>query len=132
MNRDLEPLKQQYPDNFANYMDDVAIGTDNLPAGRSLYTEIVHKFLDTLALHSYFLKVSKCKFEKDEVKFLGFRLGNRSVRIDPSKVGLAPRTQISQESPPDPWCPQIPAGFHTGLFLACQTPTLAAQERGQI
>jgi hypothetical protein len=87
MNRDLEPLKQQYPDNFANYMDDVAIGTDNTPAGQRLHAEIVHKFLDVLALHSYFLKVSKCEFEKDEVEFLGFRLGKGSVRIDPSKIG---------------------------------------------
>jgi hypothetical protein len=34
MNRDLGPLKQKYPDNFANYMDDVAIGTNNSLEGR--------------------------------------------------------------------------------------------------
>jgi hypothetical protein len=34
INRDLRPLKQKYPDNFANYMDDVAIGTDDSPEGR--------------------------------------------------------------------------------------------------
>ena len=41
MNRDLAPLKQKYPDNFSNYMDDVAIGTDNTVEGRKLHREIV-------------------------------------------------------------------------------------------
>jgi hypothetical protein len=29
MNQDLGPLKQKYPDNFANYMDDVTIETND-------------------------------------------------------------------------------------------------------
>src|SRR5712672_2932458 len=37
MNRDLAPLKQKYPDNFSNYMDDVAIGTDDSPGGKELH-----------------------------------------------------------------------------------------------
>ena len=37
MNRDLGPLKQKYPNNFSNYMDDVAIGTDNTNSGRELH-----------------------------------------------------------------------------------------------
>jgi hypothetical protein len=48
MNRDLEPLKQKYPNNFANYMDDVAIGTDDSPSGRQLHQNIVHEFLTIL------------------------------------------------------------------------------------
>ena len=48
MNRDLEPLKQLYPNNFANYMDDIAIGTDNTPQGQALHEHIVHQFLDIL------------------------------------------------------------------------------------
>ena len=65
MNRDLAPLKQKYPDNFSNYMDDVAIGTDNTEEGCKLHQEIVREFLGLLADHSYFLKAFKCKFEKD-------------------------------------------------------------------
>src|SRR5712671_6143765 len=37
MNHDLAPLKQKYPDNFANYMDDVAIGTNDSSKGRELH-----------------------------------------------------------------------------------------------
>ena len=48
MNRDLEPLKQLYPNNFTNYMDDIAIGTDNTPQGQALHEHIVHQFLDIL------------------------------------------------------------------------------------
>src|SRR5882757_4965970 len=87
MNRDLELLKQKYPNNFANYMDDVAIGTNASPEGRNLHKQIVHEFLDTLEQHSYFLKASKCEFEKEEMEFLGFRVGGGTVRIDPSKIG---------------------------------------------
>ena len=87
MNHDLEPLKQLYPNNFANYMDDIAIGTDNTPQGQVLHEHIVHQFLDILEQHSYFLKVSKCEFEKREIEFLGFLVGNGTVCIDPTKVG---------------------------------------------
>jgi hypothetical protein len=48
MNRDLGPLKQKYLDNFANYMDDIAIGTDDSPEGRELHEQIIHNFLDIL------------------------------------------------------------------------------------
>ena len=37
MNRDLAPLRQKYPDNFSNYMDDVAIGTSDSLEGRRLH-----------------------------------------------------------------------------------------------
>jgi hypothetical protein len=87
MNRDLEPLKQKYPNHFANYMDDVAIGTDDSPSVRELHAEIVHEFLHILEQHSYFLKVFKCEFEKKDIEFLGFRIGKGTVRIDPSKIG---------------------------------------------
>jgi hypothetical protein len=41
-------LKQKYPDNFANYMDDVAIGTNDSSEGRQLHQQIIHEFLDIL------------------------------------------------------------------------------------
>ena len=87
MNQDLRPLKQKYPHNFANYMDDVAIGTDNSPAGQELHEKILKEFLNILREQSYFLKASKCDFEKGEIDFLGFRVGGGTVRIDPSKIG---------------------------------------------
>ena len=100
MNRDLAPLKQKYPNNFSNYMDDVAIGTDNTVEGRKLHREIVREFLGLLADHSYSLKASKCKFEKAQIEFLGFSVQNGTVQIDPSKIGGIsnwPRTLHSQK-----------------------------------
>jgi hypothetical protein len=87
MNQDLGPLKQKYPDNFANYMDDVAIGTNDSPEGRKLHEQIIYDFLDILEQHSYFLKVLKCEFEKNRMEFLGFQVGKGTVKIDPSKIG---------------------------------------------
>ncbi len=72
MNRDLAELKQKYPENVSNYMDNVAIGTDDSPAGIWLHKEIIHCFLAILKQHAYFLKLSKCEFEKEEMEFLGF------------------------------------------------------------
>jgi hypothetical protein len=68
-------------------MDNVAIGTDDSPEGRKLHEQIIHDFLDILQQYSYFLKASKCKFEKGRIEFLGFQVGEGTVKIDPSKIG---------------------------------------------
>ena len=86
MNQDLTLLKQKYLNNFSNYMDDVAIGTDNTESERELHRQITHEFLEILKQHSYFLKVSKCEFEKKQIRFLGFLVTNRTTHIDPSKI----------------------------------------------
>ena len=87
MNQDLEPLKQKYPYNFTNYMNNVVIGTEDLLDGCKLHEQIVNEFLAILKKHSYFLKVSKCKFKKPDMKSLGFKVGQGTVQIDPSKIG---------------------------------------------
>ncbi len=87
MNQDLEPLKQKYPKNFTNYMDDIAIGMEDSPEGRVLHQKIVHEFLETLKQHSYYLKVSKCEFEQPNMEFLGFQVSNGTVKVDSSKIG---------------------------------------------
>jgi hypothetical protein len=48
---------------------------------------MIHNFLNILEQHSYFLKVSKCEFEKKRMEFLGFQVGEGTVKIDPSKIG---------------------------------------------
>jgi hypothetical protein len=68
-------------------MDDVTIGTDDSSEGRKLHEQIIHNFLDILKQHSYFLKVSKCKFGKKRMEFLGFQVSKGMVKIDPSKIG---------------------------------------------
>src|SRR5260221_75984 len=86
MYRDMRPLFLKYPENIANLMDDFAIATHDTPEGRILHREIVHFFLDLMELHSYFLKPSKCVFEKDQIDFLGFQIRAGSARIDPTKI----------------------------------------------
>ena len=86
MNHDLRSLKQKYPDNFANFMDDVCVATDDSEAGRTLHQKIVHEFLECLEKHSYFLKVSKCQFEQASIDFLGYAVKNGIARIDPTKI----------------------------------------------
>jgi hypothetical protein len=86
MNQDLWKLKQKYPKYFANFMDNVCIATDDTPEGYALHRKIIHKFLDTLEKHSYFLKVSKCQFEQTEVEFLGYVVKEGVAKIDPTKI----------------------------------------------
>jgi hypothetical protein len=75
-------------------MDDVALGTDDSPEGRKLHEQIIHNFLDILQKHSYFLKASKCEFEKGRMEFLGFQVGEGTIKIDPSKIrGITDWTQ---------------------------------------
>jgi hypothetical protein len=71
-------------------MDDWAIATEDTPEGQALHEEIVHKFLDLLQTHSYFLKALKCVFEVDHVDFLGFQIHTGCAQIDPIKLdGIA-------------------------------------------
>src|SRR5260221_12185710 len=80
------PLFLKYPENIVNLMDDFAIATHDTTEGRLLHREIVHFFLDLMELHSYFLKPSKCEFEKDQIDFHGFQIRAGSARIDPTKI----------------------------------------------
>src|SRR5258707_12065769 len=70
MNQDLAELKQTYPDHFANYMDNVAIGMKDDIKGRKLHQQIVNEFLAVLKKHSYYLKASKCAFKQVQIAFL--------------------------------------------------------------
>jgi RNase H-like domain found in reverse transcriptase len=69
------------------YMDDILIATTNdLP----LHRQIVHDVLDLLEAKSFFLKPSKCKFERSSIDYLGIVISNGAISIDPTKHdGLA-------------------------------------------
>jgi hypothetical protein len=90
MNRDFMGLLQKYLHELRNYMDDWWIATTDDEEGRKKHREITHAFLDRMEECSYFLKPSKCQFETDSIKILGWIVGRGGVRIDPAKVkGLA-------------------------------------------
>ena len=86
MHRDFRELLQKYPENLENYMDDWWIAMENTPEGTSLHRKIAHEFLDQMEKKSYFLKVSKTKFEEPQMEILGWQVGAGGIRIDPFKV----------------------------------------------
>jgi hypothetical protein len=66
----------------AVYLDDILIFTKDLTEHR----EIVSRVLQILQENKLSLKPQKCKFEKEEMKYLGMIIGHRKVRMDPAKV----------------------------------------------
>ena len=86
MHRDFRELLQRYPENLGNYMDDWWIATENTPKGVALHRKITHEFLNQMERKSYFLKISKTKFEEPQMEILGWQVGAGGIQIDPSKV----------------------------------------------
>jgi Reverse transcriptase (RNA-dependent DNA polymerase) len=87
MDRLFRPLKDKYPGMLFIYMDDILIATTNdLP----LHWQIIHDVLDLLERESFFLKPSKCKFERTSIDYLGIVVSNGTISIDLTKCnGLA-------------------------------------------
>jgi RNase H-like domain found in reverse transcriptase/Reverse transcriptase (RNA-dependent DNA polymerase) len=81
------PLKDKYPGMLFVYMDDILIATND---DLSLHRCIVHDVLDLLEAESFFLKPSKCKFERSLIEYLGIVVSNGAISINPTKRdGLA-------------------------------------------
>ena len=86
MHCNFRELLQRYLENLRNYMDNWWIATENTSEGTALHWKITHEFLDQMEKKSYFLKVSKTKFEEPQMEILGWQVGARGICIDPSKV----------------------------------------------
>jgi len=79
------PMYREFPENqFKHYMDDCLVATGE--GELKLHHAMNHHLLQIFEEHSYFLKPSKCVFEKPEVDFLGVHLGHGEISIDPSKI----------------------------------------------
>jgi Reverse transcriptase (RNA-dependent DNA polymerase)/RNase H-like domain found in reverse transcriptase len=82
---DVAPMYREFPpDRFKHYMDDCLVATAE--GELALHRHMNHRLLDIFEEHSYFLKPSKCEFERSKVDFLGVRLGHGQITIDPSKI----------------------------------------------
>jgi Reverse transcriptase (RNA-dependent DNA polymerase) len=82
MDRLFHPLKDKYPGMLFVYMDDILIATtDDLP----LHQQIVYDVLNLLEAESFFLKLSKYKFECTSIDYLGIVVSNGAISIDPTK-----------------------------------------------
>jgi hypothetical protein len=119
INRDLCMLKQKYLDYFANFKDNMSMATDDSEAECALHCKIIHKFLECLEKHLYFLKVLKCQFKQEEIDFLGYTVKKwHSVDRpyqDFQTQRLAANAQISERSVTSAGCFGVPMTFHLGL-----------------
>ncbi len=83
MNRMFRGMKMRYPTKLFVHMDDILIATgDNL----TCHQQIVYEVLDKLEEESYFLRLTKCKFKKEKVDYLGVVISRERIHIDPLKV----------------------------------------------
>jgi hypothetical protein len=54
--------------------------------GLVLHCLIMHEFLNLMEKLSYFLKMGKCKLERLEVEFLGWKVTKEGITVDLSKA----------------------------------------------
>jgi hypothetical protein len=66
----------------AVYMDDILIYTPTLVEHRKIVCEVLQRLQD----HDLYLKPEKCKFEKQEIEYLGMIIRPGEVCMDPGKV----------------------------------------------
>ena len=64
------------------YLDDILIFTKDLKEHR----EIVKQVLERLWKHHLYLKIEKCTFETEQVKYLGVIIRKGMVKMDPAKI----------------------------------------------
>jgi hypothetical protein len=73
------------------YMDDIAIHTkpkeeETEEQHLARHRQHTHHVLNILKENDLYLKPEKCEFEKDEIEYLGVRVGRNSLRMDPKKL----------------------------------------------
>jgi hypothetical protein len=90
LRHDFAVVLQKYPNEIFNYMDDFVVATKKSPKGIARHRQICHELLDIMEEMSYFLKISKCEFEKPKMDMLGWLVEDGNIKIDPAKVaGIA-------------------------------------------
>jgi len=79
----INDVLRAYLDDFCTaYIDNIMIYSNTLKE----HKEQVYKVLKALSDVGLHLKPEKCQFHKQEVKYLGFIIGNNRIRMDPEKI----------------------------------------------
>ena len=65
------------------YLDDILIYTEDPGQG---HVEAVRWVLDVLRRHGLFANLKKCRFHKDEVRFLGYIVSAQRVRMEDERI----------------------------------------------
>ncbi len=73
------------------YMDDIAMHTkreDNETEAQHLerHWQLVREMLAILWKNNLYLNIDKCQFEKQEVNYLGVRMGGKEIKMEEVKV----------------------------------------------
>jgi hypothetical protein len=73
------------------YMDDIVIHTkwqneETEVEHQAQHWQYVHHILDKLKENDLYLKLKKCKFEQEEIKYLGLIVGRNKLWMDPTKI----------------------------------------------
>ena len=72
-------------DNFVIvYLDDILIFNSSLEE----HVRHVKEVFDVLQREKLYLKLSKCKFWKPSLIYLGYIVGGRQIKIDPTKIDV--------------------------------------------
>lgn len=64
------------------YLEDILIYTQTMED----QTHLVCQVLEKLLAATLFVKLSKCKFHKITIDYLGYQISTRGVEMDPCKV----------------------------------------------
>ena len=72
-------------------MDDLAIHTARYPheteeQHKQRHRRYVHHILDKIKANDLYLKLEKCEFEQDEIKYLGVNVGKGRLQMSQGKL----------------------------------------------
>ena len=65
------------------YLDDILIYTEDQRRG---HVEAVQWVLDLLRKNGLFANLKKCRFHKDEVRFLGYVVSSQGIRMEDERI----------------------------------------------
>jgi Reverse transcriptase (RNA-dependent DNA polymerase) len=82
MDHVFHPLKDKYLGMLFVYMDNILIVTPN---NLELHEQIVHEVLELLEEELFFLKLTKCKFERKSIEYLGIIVKKETIHINSTK-----------------------------------------------
>ena len=67
------------------YLDDILIYTKDL---RKAHVEAIQLVLEVLRKYGLYANLKKCRFHKDEVRFLGFVISRNNIRIEEERINV--------------------------------------------
>ena len=78
------------------YIEDILI----FSRSREEHAHHLRRVFDKLRENDFKIKLSKCEFEKTEVKFLGHVVGADGVKVDPDKVAAVAKCNTREKALP--------------------------------